>query len=480
MGEVEMLEEQVAGYMQKYHMTEPESRVLVGVSGGADSVCLLVVLALLREALKIDLVAVHVHHGIRGDEADQDAAYAERLCGEMDVPCRIFHADVPGLAMEWHMSLEEAARKVRYEAFRKIAKETGAGGIAVAHHREDQEETILMHLFRGSGLRGVAGMEPVAGDIIRPLLECSREDIEAFLKSRNIVWQMDSTNLSQDYTRNYVRQSLLPEINGRFPQAGKHLRNLGAIARETEGYLVRQGAALFAQYGVLTEGGCRIASAGFASADPVIRPYLLRYAMEQAGMPLKDVTARHLTLFQELFAKEVGKRMHLPSGYEAVKEYEGVFLTVRENGSGEKRMSGDSLGDAVSGEQEVLQEELDVQNQPMPVRNTFPRMEKRIFSYDKNMKISENPYAKWFDYDKITEAVTLRTRQTGDRFSPLPQGSKKLKDYMIDAKIPREQRDTVPLVAMGSTILWIVGYRMSEAYKVTPETKRILQIAIVW
>ena len=457
-----MLQEQVAGYMQAHHMTKPGQLVLVGVSGGADSVCLLVVLALLREVLGIRLTAVHVHHGIRGEEADRDAQYAEGLCKELGVSCQVVRADVPELAGQWHMSLEEAARKVRYDAFGKIAAEEGADRIAVAHHREDQEETILMHLFRGSGLRGAAGMEPVSGMIIRPLLECSREEIEAFLKSRQISWVTDSTNLSAEYTRNYVRQSLLPEINVRFPQAGKHLRNFGAIARETEGYLMRQGAALFAQYGVLTEGGCRIASAGFASADPVIRPYLLRYAMEQAGMPLKDVTARHLTLFQELFAKEVGKRMHLPSGYEAVKEYEGVFLTVRQNGSGEKRISGDSLGDAVSGEQEVLQEELDVQNQPIPVRNTFPRMEKRIFSYDKNMKISENPYAKWFDYDKITEAVTLRTRQTGDRFSPLPQGSKKLKDYMIDAKIPREQRDTVPLVAMGSTILWIVGYRMSE------------------
>ncbi len=463
-----MLEEQVALYMQRHHMTEPGCRVLVGVSGGADSVCLLVVLALLRESFGIDLLAVHVHHGIRGDEADQDAAYAERLCTELDVPCRIFHADVPGLAMEWHMSLEEAARKVRYEAFRKIAEETGACSIAVAHHREDQEETILMHLFRGSGLRGVAGMEPVAGDIIRPLLECSREDIEAFLKGRNIAWQTDSTNLSQDYTRNYVRQSLLPDISARFPQAGKHLRSFGNIARETEGYLMRQGAALFGQYGELAEGGCRIASVGFWEADPVVRPYLLKYAMEQAGMPLKDVTAHHLVLLQDLFEKEVGKRIHLPSGYEAVKEYEGVFLGARAAYS-------DSSGESV-----LVKEGTDDPNHMLSTQGIFPRMEQEVFFYHKNMKISEKPYAKWFDYDKITEAVMLRTRRTGDRFSPLPEGSKKLKDYMIDTKIPRELRERIPLVAMGSTILWVVGYRMSEAYKVTAETKRVLQITIVW
>ena len=458
-----MLVEQVAAYMQAHHMTEPGSLVLVGVSGGADSVCLLSVLALLRESLEIRLRAVHVHHGIRGDEADQDAAYVERLCKELQVPCEVCRANVPELAVRWHMSLEEAARKVRYETFRKIGAETGAGCIAVAHHREDQEETILMHLFRGSGLRGAAGMEPVSGEIIRPLLECSREHIEVFLKERGVVWQTDSTNLSEEYTRNYVRQSLLPDICARFPQAGKHLRSFGVLARETDDYLMRQAGVLFAQYGILTEEGCRVRTEGFKEADPVIRPYLLRYAMNQAGMPLKDISAHHLTLLQELFEKGVGKKIHLPSGYEGVKEYEGVWLGRRCEQVSDVRGQ-DIIFTSVEKEQKGS--------------SILPKMHQEVFFYEKSMKFPEKPYAKWFDYDKITEAVVLRTRETGDRFSPLPYGSKKLKDYMIDAKIPKELRDNIPLVAMGSTILWVVGYRMSEAYKVTPKTERVLQITI--
>ncbi len=439
-----MLADQVAAYMQAHHMTEPGSLVLVGISGGADSVCLLSVLAMLRETLQIRLHGVHVHHGIRGAEADEDAAYAEDLCRALQVPCEVYRADVPGMAAQWHMSLEEAARKVRYEAFREIGAAIGAQCIGVAHHREDQEETILMHLFRGSGLRGAAGMEPAAAGIIRPLLDCSREEIEDFLREQGIAWQTDSTNFSEEYTRNYVRQSLLPDICARFPQAGKHLRSFGVLAGETDDYLMEQGGALFQQYGTLTENGCRIRSEGFREAHPVIRPYLLRYAMKQARMPLKDISAHHLTILGELFAKEAGKRIHLPAGYEAVKEYEGIWL-----GKGGRTKSG-----------------------------VLPKMCQKVFFYEKSMKFPEKPYEKWFDYDKITETVVLRTRETGDRFSPLPEGSKKLKDYMIDAKIPRELRDTIPLVAMGSTILWVVGYRMSEAYKVTGETRRILQITI--
>lgn len=459
-----MVVEQVAAYMQAHHMTEPGELVLVGVSGGADSVCLLSVLALLRESLEIRLQAVHVHHGIRGDEAELDAAYVEKLCEELQVSCRVYRADVPGLAVQWHMSLEEAARKVRYEAFRKIGAETGAHRIAVAHHREDQEETILMHLFRGSGLKGAAGMEPVAGEIIRPLLECSREEIEGFLTERGIAWQTDSTNLSEEYTRNYVRQSLLPDICARFPQAGKHLRSFAMLARETDDYLMGQAANVFARYGTVAEEGVRIRFEGFEETAPVIRPYLLRYAMNQAGMPLKDISAHHLTLLQELFEKEVGKKIHLPSGYEGVKEYEGVWLG--------RRCEQDS---AFRGQELILTS----CQKGQKGSSILPRMRQKVFFYEKNMKIPENPYAKWFDYDKITEAVVLRTRQTGDRFSPLPCGSKKLKDYMIDAKIPKELRDEIPLVAAGSTILWIVGYRMSEAYKVTAETKQILEITIL-
>lgn len=441
-----MLEERVAAYMKMHRMTETGSHVLVGVSGGADSVCLLLMLSALKEQLGIRLSAVHVHHGIRGKEADRDQAYVTELCEKHQIPCYTVQENVPEKARQWHMSLEEAARQVRYDAFRRTAGEIGAEVIAVAHHLEDNEETILMHLLRGSGLRGVSGIQPVSGNIIRPLLEVSRGDIEEWLTKGEISWVTDGTNLSEEYTRNYVRRCLMPELTERFPQAGRHLRSFAHLAGETERYLQRQAAALFSDWGSVSGQEARIEVRGFTQADPVLQPYILRYAMEQAGIPLKDITARHFMQIQELFYKPVGKRLYLPAGIVAVREYEQVLL-------------GREKGEEVS--------------------FSLPEMEIQVFPYEKNREILKKPYAKWFDYDKITDAVVLRTRQKGDRFSPLPYGSKKLKDYMIDVKIPQEKRDRIPLVAAGSTILWVVGYRMSEAYKVTPQTKRVLQVTIV-
>ena len=440
-----MFVQKVKAYMKRWQMLPSGSHVLAGVSGGADSVCLLLVLQRLQRELSIQVSVVHVHHGIRGSEADGDQAYTKALCEKLQVPCYTLQRDVPALAKEWHMSTEEAARKVRYEAFETIRADIQASHIAVAHHAEDQEETILMHLFRGCGLSGAAGMQPVNGALIRPLLAVSRAEIETYLTEEGIRWRTDSTNAETVYTRNFVRHQLMPLIAERFPQAGEQLRQFALLSGETDRYLKEQAEKLLESWG-------GVKKQAFVQTDTLLQAYVLRLAMEQAGVPGKDITAAHYRMLAELCEKPVGHRISLPGKYEAYVGYE--CLEFRTSLVGRRQ-------------------ETTAVKSAKP-----PELVMQVLSYEKNMKIPQNTYTKWFDYDKITEEVILRTRQSGDRFSPLPQGSKKLKDYMIDARIPREQRDQLWLVASGSEILWIIGYRISEAYKVTAQTKHILEIAV--
>ena len=201
--------ERVRAYAEKYQMIRPGDRIVAGISGGADSVCLLFLLRELCREKGAGLFAVHVNHGLRGAEAGEDEAYVRKLCGELKVPLRVFSFDVRGRAREEHLTLEEAGRLCRYEAFEEEAERIGGTRIAVAHHAGDQAETVLFQLFRGSGLKGLAGIRPVRDNVIRPLLCTGREEIEAWLTERGIEWRTDSTNLTTDYTRNRIRGEIL-------------------------------------------------------------------------------------------------------------------------------------------------------------------------------------------------------------------------------------------------------------------------------
>ena len=201
-GKVISMYRRVVKYIQEEKLLEQQDRVVVALSGGGDSVCLLSVLVKLREEMGLKLLAVHVHHGLRGEEADRDMEFSERLCRELKVKFDCAMADVKGTAQEMGLSLEEAGRKLRYEFLEKKRVEFGGGKIAVAHHKDDQAETILYHLCRGTGLKGLGGMSPRRETVIRPLLCVGKEEILAYLREEKLEWCLDSTNLETEYTRN--------------------------------------------------------------------------------------------------------------------------------------------------------------------------------------------------------------------------------------------------------------------------------------
>ncbi len=204
--------QRVREYIRRYHMLDKEDRVIAGVSGGADSICLLFMLMKLKEELDLDVLAVHVHHGLRGADADADAEYVRRICDGWGVGLRTFHEDVRKLAGQSGLSLEEAGRDIRREIFLRVRDELGGGKIALAHHQNDNAETLIWNLCRGCGIRGLGGIAPVTGPWIRPLLCLKREEIESYLKNRGISYCTDETNLEDDYTRNRIRRHVIPYL----------------------------------------------------------------------------------------------------------------------------------------------------------------------------------------------------------------------------------------------------------------------------
>ncbi len=458
--------ERVRAFAEKYQMIRPGDRIIAGVSGGADSVCLLILLKELCREKEASLSAVHVHHGLRGKEADEDQAYVEGLCRKLQIPLRIFSFDVRERAIKEHKTLEEAGRLCRYEAFAEEAKRLGGARIAVAHHAGDQAETVLFQLFRGSGLRGLRGICPVRDEIIRPLLCLEREEIEEWLRKQGIPWRVDSTNLSMDYTRNRIRGDILKcakeNIN---EKAIRHVAEAAAELYEIEEFLERRTEEGY-RLAVREEEGERfIFAKAFSMQDSLIGDRILRRCMGELG-GLKDVERIHIEMLRELFAKQTGTLVDLPGDRSARREYEGVRILCAERKEKQEKTEGNKL----------------LEIHPVIPGSVIANGKKWKFSLlteEKLAFIPEKTYTKWLDYDKIMNDLEIRGRRAGDYLEiNREHGRKKLKAYLIDEKIPAKERKKLFLLADGSHIVWIPGYRISEAYKVTEDTRRILKIEI--
>ena len=492
--------ERVRKFVDEYDMLEPGDRVIAAVSGGADSVCLLSVLARIAPELSVSLRVVHVHHGLRGAEADRDEAYVRELCGRLQLPFTAVHRNVAAYAAERGLSTEEAGRILRYEALEEAAEawdaEAGTGveaaepglrremgepgqppqpgrvaacapraaqkaKIAVAHHQEDQAETILHNLLRGSGLKGLSGIRPVQGRRIRPLLCVGRREILDYLREEKTDWCEDSTNASGDYTRNRIRGQLLPMmtelVNAR---AVENILRAGTVFAQADRYIESQAARVWDEAGAKTTAvSAQFPLDVFCRQEEIIRTYLVRRMLDEVAPGWKNITHRHFKQISELAFKQVGSRLDLPCGMEAEVGYETLLLRRRQEtdrqGTGRQKMP-DSPPQNVAIDPEI--------------------MKMSIFSREKGMEIPKNQYTKWFDYDKIRGTLSVRSRQEGD-YLVLPGGGKKtVARYMIDEKIPRQQRGEIPVLAEGSHVLWVAGYRISEYYKITDNTKTVLQV----
>ena len=410
---------------------------------------------------------MHVHHQLRGEEADADERFVRELCENEGIPCRVFHEDVQGMAQREKIGLEEAGRIARYRCFATVCEDVGGGKIALAHHQDDLAETMLHHLVRGTGMAGLCSLKPVSGNRIRPLLCLEKEEILVYLEAAGQPWRTDSSNLEDDYTRNRIRHHVLEELKTEVnPRAVRHMAQLSEELEETRAVLAQVAAEKRRQYVRKSEKGMLLAEELKKEPDLIGRQIVYDLLKEISGKQ-KDFTRIHVEAVQELWNRKVGARRDLPYGMQAIRTYDGIYLE-RKAEKCETRDSEKNAGIQINVQSEGT-ESFQIGELTLTVSRTA-----RDFG-----EIPEKKYTKWFDYDRIKQTLVIRHRQPGDRICLFDGGgSKKLKDYLIDRKIPAQKRDQLWLLADGSDILWIIGDRISAAYKVTAESQRILQAEI--
>ncbi len=545
------LEKRTEAYVKMHRLLEADDVVCVGFSGGADSLCLLLLLEELRHRLGFRLSAAHVNHHLRGSASDEDEAFVRQVCLSEGIPLYVFHCRADEAAARLQCSVEEAGRLLRMEAWRRCGERDGVNRIALAHHRNDQAETVLFRAARGTSLTGLSGIRPMqtirfpegeraallaelliregeerpdagrrpgaavsAGDedpasssfrestsagqtLIRPLLCTGREEIEEWLQSRGCPWQTDATNLEDICARNSIRHQIIPCLEQQVNrEAVRHIADLAEDAEEADRFLREEAERRSVKYvDSLPEGDeyALFIRSSLQNEAPAIQNRILMEAIRtvvsrRPGLSpeweegMRDLGREQLRQLRQLQTLPAGKRMDLPHGLYAVKEYEGIRL-AKACGRTERETAAGGACDA-GGEAEqtaVFPSAAELSGKP---DGSILRLGEWVFRIRLipaaccPVPIPQKKYTKWLDYDKINKYLMFRYRKAGDWLVVQADGGrKKLKDYLIDSKIPGRQRDTIPLLTSGPEVFWIVGQRISERAKVGPGTEVILEIS---
>lgn len=450
------MDKKILKFIKENKILQYGDSVILGVSGGADSICMLHILCKLKKTLNLTLCVVHVNHGIRGEEAQDDEMFVKKTCDDLGIEFLAFHINVPDIVEKTGMTEEEAGRKERYQIFQSVLETYHADKIAVAHNLNDNSETILFNLFRGTGIKGLSGIPVKRGDIVRPLLCCTRDEIEKYLASNCVKYCNDMTNKSTEYTRNRIRLDVLPYIKENINKKAEY--NIVSAAEklsEISDYLQGQVNIEYDRY---VRGNKLQIAAG--RLHPAIRNQIVRRMIEREAGCLKDITNIHIKQVVDLFEMSVSKKVNLPYNLCARRDYDGIII--------EKEDREENINKS------KVVEEILIENGKL-YSNEYINISLEKCGFGRK-NIEELVYTKWLDYDKIDKLI-LRTRREGDYIVIDDNGKKKkLKEYFINEKIPREYRDNILLLADGSHIVWIPGYRISAYYKVTENTEHIIRL----
>lgn len=472
--------EKVYKYIRDNEMFKQNGSVIAGVSGGADSVCLYKILLELRKRLNIEIHVIHINHGIRGEEAKRDEKFVCEMCESDNVPYKVYRYNVPEYAHANSLSEEEAGRILRYKTFEREAYKSGENTvIAVAHNKNDVAETFIHNLCRGSGLKGLTGMECVNGRIVRPVMCLDRREIEEYLEESGYEFITDSTNMSVEYTRNKIRNVILPYLTENINNNSiEHILNAAEELKQAEAYMADITDCMYEKIVTVHNNCIYMDKKAYYDTDDYIRRRVVRKAVGQAAGRLKDITRTHIEDVMGLFLRQSGKYIVLPYGVKAYSDYDKIVLCA------DKKEEKNSLDDAKADKNKLIV--TDVEGEGTYRYGDFV-FEIQIIEVENNkdfikilenyLKNGEKLYTKWFDYDKINFAVQIRSRKEGDYLVINETGNKKkLKKYFADEKIPQRERELIPLFSDGSHIMWVVGHRISEAYKVNSDTKRVMKV----
>lgn len=459
-----MLIEKVEDTIQKYNLLRPGDRVLVAVSGGIDSVTLLFILNSLKDEYHLRLSIAHLNHMMRKKESMVDERFVKDLSKRMHIPITVERINVPKLIKQSHLSPEECARQIRYDFLIGLARLIGFNKVAIAHHKDDQVETVLMRLLRGSGLRGLSGITPKRFErgvwIIRPLIEIEKSEIIKFGKKRNIHYRQDSSNLKDIYLRNKIRNSLIPILEKDYNPRIKHvLANLADNITSDYQYLQEITNEKYNKIALKNRDICVVSLKRLLREHTAIRRMILRRAIAELKGNLDSISYRHWKELEECLASGVDSfKINLPKNI-FIKREKDLLKIYRQNKIREiKREKPARL--------------------KIPGGGTFGNYRFQTKLISKKIRIKKtNKDFEYFDFEKIKLPLMIRFWKKADKIRPLGmKGKKKLHDLFIDEKIASTERDKIPLIVSKNKILWVCGIRMSDDVKIIDSTKKILKI----
>ncbi|MDY6823604.1 MAG: tRNA lysidine(34) synthetase TilS [Thermodesulfobacteriota bacterium] len=473
------LKNTMAQTMTRYSMVPPGCRILVGVSGGVDSVTLMHALTRLADRFAIAGIGVaHLHHGLRGEAADEDAALVATLSHERGLFFHMERVDIRAIARDASLSIEEAARITRYAFFRRTAGEHGYDRVATAHHADDNAELVLMNLLRGSGPDGLAGIPPVRSgppEVIRPFIMSTRDQIENFAVKNGLSWAEDHTNTDVRFLRNRVRHDLLPSLKADYnPKLVDILNRLASIFTQEQQWLDGIVEGLLS-YAVMTADpeALSLSAARLRRYHPAAQRRVVRKAIARVKGDLRRIGFDHVAAVLASLEKDQDFSLHLPDNIRVAKTGEGIVFSRGECRTPRREFS------------YTVFSHPDEAAQPVNATLALPEIGiKLVFEEVAGEMVGDirtyAPCIGLFDMDALTFPLIVRSIRPGDRFQPLGMtGTQKVKDYFIDHKVSGETRRNCPVVESGGTLIWLVGHRIADPVKITPATRKILKIEMV-
>lgn len=441
--------QKVFEFVKLNNLFSKKKNVGVGISGGADSVFLLTFLNKYKNVLGVEqIVGIHVNHNLRGKESDEDEKFVKNLCESYGNSCAIYSVDVKKKCNTDKIGEEESARLLRYKSFEDAKRKYDLDIICLAHHENDQAETVLMHIFRGAGLAGACGMMVENNGFLRPLLCISRHEIEEYLIKEKISYRDDSTNKDTNYVRNYIRNEVINKIEKVYPNAVNNICDFSLRCQNDIKFIDK----VITKY-IEEENGKIYVSKDVNNLDEGQRFRVYLIAFKKAGAS-RDIESKHLKMVDELFRMKTASSLDFPMNMQAIKEYNKIIIQRKE-------------------EVEDFEEVSFQVPQRLLFKNTIIETK---FVNSQDVIFGENSH--YVDYMKIPENAVWRIRKDADIFSKLGSGSKKLNDYFTNKKIPKAERDKMLLLATKNVVLDIPGLDVSELVKIDSMTEKIVQISI--
>ncbi|HDA5472199.1 TPA: tRNA lysidine(34) synthetase TilS, partial [Clostridioides difficile] len=448
--------------INKHNLIQKGDKIVLGLSGGPDSVCLLHVLNRLKKDFNIEIYAAHLNHQIRGIEAQKDALYVSKLCEDMGIIFFVKSINVPKYCENEGLSLEEGARKLRYEMFYEIKDKIKANKIAIGHNLNDQAETVMMRIMRGTGLKGLKGIDYIRDNcIIRPILDVERNEIEEYCEAYNLNPRIDKTNLENIYTRNKIRLDLLPYMKDNFnSNVIESIVRMSNSLKSDNDYIEKEAEAKFREVSNIKEKGfVEINLDDFVCLHDAIKVRVLRNSIKHILGDTNFVDQRHIEDIMSLEDNsKVNKMLTLPRNIFVYRKKDSIILT----------------------NEEIVNEEIEFyynvpSNGFIKIKELKQIIETQVMSIDRYKSMKLDNSSKGFDFNKVKGGIVIRSRRQGDKIK-LAMGSKKVKDLFIDLKIPREERCKIPIITDSEGIICVGDYKISENYKIDENTKEVLKI----